>query len=58
MIDDVLDGVIACSNALSGHGRVRLQELHVVAAVGFGISITIEYDLFMRHDDDEDDRIR
>lgn len=33
MIDNVLDGVVACSDVFGSHGRVRLQKRHVVATV-------------------------
>ena len=58
MIDDVLDGVIACSDVFGSHGRVRFQERHVVAAVGFGVPMEVEYGLSMRHGNREGDRIR
>lgn len=49
MIDNVLDGVVACSDVCGSHGRVRLQKRHVVATIGFGVPMEIEYGLSMRH---------
>lgn len=58
MIDDVLNGVVACSDIFGSDGRVRMQERHVEATVGFGVPMEVEYGLSMRHGNREGDRIR
>lgn len=57
MIDNVLDGVIACSDVFGSHGRVRLKKRHVVAAVSFAVPMEVDYGLSMRHGNREGDRI-
>lgn len=58
MIDNILDGIIVYSNIFSSHGRVKLQERHIIAAVGFGVPIKIKYSLFIKYSNREGDRIR
>ena len=58
MMDDVFDGIVACSDVIGFHGRVRLKERHAVAAGGFGVPMEVEYGLSIRHHNRKGDRIR
>lgn len=58
MIDDILDGVVACPDVFGDYRRVRFQKRHVEAPVRFRVPMEVEDRLPMRHGDGEGDRIR
>ena len=58
MVNNILDSVVACSNVFGSYARIRLQKRHVVATVGGGIPVEVEYGLSMRHGNREGDGIR
>lgn len=57
MIDDVHNSVTACFDVFDSHRQVWLQKWHVVMVVSFEVSMKVEYNLSIKHNNCEGNHI-